>query len=478
MPFIRYMLVPFLCVATLTGCNSSNSQTSDTVALTQVPINLIANAYFRDEDGEVSAVGGKIIIDYSQIDESDRNKTEQLSLFWVDSEHQKLADAWLEIPFTKNKQIQIPIGSSIPSSASALLILQRNQIGYAQQGKVIHFHDFTGNALLSGPGGNEKINWKYGEDRANISVQRLSEQGGLCMFDNGLVSVTDMANNVDTYRHEQAGVLESNLKNDTKFTAYQFLCADSPTNEYKLIEDEYGVWTYSTINDAMFYGTLVYDMFLKYLGEPALTEKIRLRVHYGASSNVSAFWDGAYANFSDGYPFVYSTASLDIIAHEVAHGVLNRIGQINYFEQELSNDARTVHEAFADITGALAKYTLSGQVDDWQHGRETAFEGVDFGVRYLDRIKTEYDAIGHYSDYALAGDNYYLRIGMITYPFYIMSQDWGIEKSYRLYIAAAKHCWTASMSLVEAASCIKTQAQAADQDQIIDAFSEVGILLR
>lgn len=215
-------------------------------------------------------------------------------------------------------------------------------------------------------------------------------------------------------------------------------------------------------------------MAATHLGEPPLEDKIRVRVHYDRRSSQYAYWDGAYANFSDGYPLHYSMAPLDWLAHEVAHGVLNRISNLNGFEYPISTDARTVHEAFADISGVMAKQALTGDENLWVHGAEA--NGM---VRYLDRIQTESAAIPSVLDYDDAGTNYYLRIGMMTYPFYVLSQQWGLEATYNVYIEAARHCWQAQMSLTDAAQCIKTHAvkQGRSEPAVVNAFKTVKIAL-
>ena len=199
-----------------------------------------------------------------------------------------------------------------------------------------------------------------------------------------------------------------------------------------------------------------------------------MRVHYGSLSSQYAFWDGAYANFSDAYPFFYSMASLDAIAHEVAHGVLSRISGLNLYESELSIDAKTVHEAFSDISGLIAKSEFYGHSDNWVHD-----EGIYGYSRHLDKIVTEQGAIESFLDYSDAGDNYYLRIGMISYPFYLLSHDWSLEQAYQVYLGAARHCWFADMSLPEAAQCIKLQADAQGfgADDVVEAFKAVKIKL-
>ncbi len=167
-------------------------------------------------------------------------------------------------------------------------------------------------------------------------------------------------------------------------------------------------------------------------------------------------------------------APLDAIAHEIGHGVLNRISELNLFEHEISTDARTLHEAFGDLAGVMAKYEFSGHTDNWIHGEES--EGL---IRRLDRINTEAGAIDSLLDYDDAGDNFYLRIGMITYPFYLLSNKWGLATTYRVYLDAARNCWTATTTLTEAAECIKQRAAIAGlaEADVVEAFKTVKIKL-
>jgi vibriolysin len=331
---------------------------------------------------------------------------------------------------------------------------------------------FTGNAWLSGPGGDEEEQWNYdGIDRPFISIKRIE---GLCTFDNGLVSVTDMQNERDEAWHGLQYPRPANQPDEVTFPPYSFLCDKQPFSDYRKVMDGEYVWTYSNVNDAMFYGNIVYDTFKKYLGEPGLDHKIRLRVHYAGRSRDYAFWDGAYANFSDAFPFYYSMLSLDSVAHEVGHGVLNRISTLNSFEREISTDARTLHEAFGDISGLMAKYEFTGHTDNWIHG-----EKIYGFSRHLNKIQTESGAIESLLDYDDAGSNYYLRIGMMTYPFYVLTNEWGIETAYDVYVSAAKNCWSPMTDLTQAAACIQLAAEekGLSKEIVTTAFKTVKIKL-
>jgi vibriolysin len=444
-----------------------------TVEITGAPSNQISHAFYRDQDGILGKLAGTVIVEANEIDEMDPSRVESVWVYWADKQGNKVGDVWLKTDSNTVYQINIPEGTLIPENTNALLLYPTNNIGQASQGNLIYFHDFIGNAALSGPGGNEIQAWYYGADRPEIAVQRTSNQGGSCIFDNGLVSVTDMGNTRDDAWDASTGDVSNNV-NEGAFPAFEFLCDDNPVNTSDEVSDEYGVWTYSTLNDAMFYGTLVYDTFVQYLGEPPLEDKIRLRVHYGNLNDTSAYWDGAYANFGDAFLQQYSMAPLDAIAHEVGHGVLNRISDLNLFNHKISTDARTLHEAFGDLAGLMAKYQFTGHTNNWIHGEESGGR-----TRQLDQIKTESGAIDSLLDYDEAGDNFYLRIGMITYPFYLLANQWGIDAAYKVYVDSARTCWAAMTTLTEAAECIKQQAGIAglSEADVVAAFKTVKIKL-
>jgi len=449
---------------------------NDLVDVSEKPTYGMNGWYFRDKDGDSGEISGPLASNASieslkSNQQTANDKVESIWLYWADQNGNKSGEAWLKTNSDNPYDIDVPENTVIPDGISAMLAFANNRVGEAESGSLIKFHDFKGNTLMSGKGGNELDNWTYGEERPQIAIHRTAEQGGLCTFDNGLVAVVDMNNTRDETLHN-SGQAAENVADDVAYPAYQFTCNDNPEHNERPLVDDVGVWTYSTLNDAMFYGTLVYDTFLKYLAEPALDEKLRLRVHYGSQFHNYAFWDGAYANFSDNYPFQFSMLSLDSVAHEIGHGVLNRISNLNAFEHDISVDALTVHEAFSDISGVMAKHDFNGPGDIWHHGEE------NWGrTRRLNQIKTESGAVLSMLDYEDAGDNFYLRIGLMTYPFYLMSESWGLEKTYQLYLDAARYCWQADMDMTFAADCIKQQAAGHDLELqiVVDAFKAVKI---
>jgi len=75
---------------------------------------------------------------------------------------------------------------------------------------------------------------------------------------------------------------------------------------------------------------------------------IILNVHFGANYN-NAFWDGDELTFGDGDGtiFVNFAKSLDVVAHEFAHGVTQFTADLDYYSQ-----SGALNESFSDVFGA------------------------------------------------------------------------------------------------------------------------------
>ena len=77
----------------------------------------------------------------------------------------------------------------------------------------------------------------------------------------------------------------------------------------------------------------------------------------------NAHWNGSFAIFGDGDGEILSSlTSLDIVAHEFTHGLIDYTAQLIY-----RNESGALNESFADIFGILLEYYAFGETD-WQIG--------------------------------------------------------------------------------------------------------------
>ncbi|WP_371614354.1 M4 family metallopeptidase [Streptomyces sp. NBC_00454] len=99
-------------------------------------------------------------------------------------------------------------------------------------------------------------------------------------------------------------------------------------------------------------------------------------VHYGVKFN-NAFWDGRQMVFGDGDGKVLGnlTGSLDVIAHELTHGVTEHTAGLEYH-----NQSGALNESISDVFGSLVKqWSLkqSAEEADWLIGADVWTPGID-----------------------------------------------------------------------------------------------------
>ncbi|MFD8984169.1 M4 family metallopeptidase [Streptomyces sp. NPDC059564] len=99
-------------------------------------------------------------------------------------------------------------------------------------------------------------------------------------------------------------------------------------------------------------------------------------VHFGVKFN-NAFWDGQQMIFGDGdgRKFGNLTGSLDVIAHELTHGVTEYIAGLEYH-----NQSGALNESISDVFGSLVKqWSLkqSAEEADWLIGADIWTPGID-----------------------------------------------------------------------------------------------------
>ncbi|MCS6924449.1 MAG: M4 family metallopeptidase [Candidatus Binatia bacterium] len=113
-----------------------------------------------------------------------------------------------------------------------------------------------------------------------------------------------------------------------------------------------------------------YDFFWEIFERNSIDDEgmpLDATVHFGQNYD-NAFWDGQRMVFGDGDGDLFNrfTISLDIIGHELAHGVTEDEAQLIYFFQ-----AGALNESMSDVFGSLVKQYVLGQTAeqaDWLIG--------------------------------------------------------------------------------------------------------------
>jgi Zn-dependent metalloprotease len=125
--------------------------------------------------------------------------------------------------------------------------------------------------------------------------------------------------------------------------------------------------------DEAYRGTgVVYDFFRKVFGRNSLDDRgmsLVSSVHVGRKYN-NAFWTGEQMAFGDGDGTIFRrfTRALDVIGHELVHGVIAHTSNLEYRGQ-----SGALNEHFADVFGLLVgqwRRKESARKAGWLIGRE------------------------------------------------------------------------------------------------------------
>ena len=226
-----------------------------------------------------------------------------------------------------------------------------------------------------------------------------------------------------------ANVRTINLNGGTSgSTAYSFTC---PENTFKEING-----AYSPLNDAHYFGNVIFNMYNDWVGTAPLTFQLKMRVHYG-NNYENAFWDGSAMTFGDGQNTFYPLVSLDVSAHEVSHGFTEQNSGLVY-----SGKSGGLNEAFSDMAGEAAEFYMKGS-NDWLVGQEI-FKG-NGALRYMNNPTQDGSSIDHQNNYYSGMDVHYSS-GVFNKAFYNLATTpgWDTQKAFVVMARANQLYWTAS----------------------------------
>jgi len=148
------------------------------------------------------------------------------------------------------------------------------------------------------------------------------------------------------------------------------------------------------INEAYEGSGITYDFYQKLYERNSIDDKgmpLISTVHYDKDYD-NAFWNGSQMVYGDGDGDIFNrfTKSLDVIGHELTHGVTEHEAALVYFDQP-----GALNESFSDVFGSLVKQWSKGQtVDqaDWIIGEGLFTSKVNgVGIRSMKAPGTAYN---------------------------------------------------------------------------------------
>ncbi len=221
---------------------------------------------------------------------------------------------------------------------------------------------------------------------------------------------------------------------------------------------------------------------------------IILNVHFGISY-MNAFWDGDEMTFGDGDGDIFTNfaKSLDVVAHELSHGVTQFTANLDYYSQ-----SGALNEHFSDVFGSVITQHVNHQdagSADWLIGDEImgptlygealrSMRGP--GTAYDNSLMGKDPQPDHMNDYyAGPADNQGVHInsGIPNKAFYLAAMDIGTDKAAQIWYHALQNLWpTANFN--DAAAVIANSARvltnngeapAGSTQAVRSAFKAVGL---
>ena len=219
-------------------------------------------------------------------------------------------------------------------------------------------------------------------------------------------------------------------------------------------------------------------------------------VHYDVQYG-NAFWNSDQMVYGDGDGRLFNrfTIALDVIAHELTHGVTQYEAALDYL-----NEPGALNEAFSDVFGTLVKQrSLNQTVDqaDWLIGAGVlapSVQGVAFrsmaapGTAYDDPVLGKDIQPAHYTNlYCGTADDggVHINSGIPNHAFYLAAMAIGgyaWEKTGRIWYVTLKSALRSNANFQQTANATITVAgqlygnDSDEQKAIRSAWQQVGVI--
>ncbi len=240
-----------------------------------------------------------------------------------------------------------------------------------------------------------------------------------------------------------------------------------------------------------------YDFYAQVMGRWSIDgrgERLDASVHFGRRYD-NAFWNGREMVFGDGDGRVFRpfTACLEVIGHELGHGVVASEAALAY-----ADEPGALNESFADVLGVLVKQWKLGQSAadaSWLVGEGLlgpAIHGVALrslkapGTAYDDRLLGKDPQPAHMKDYVRGPEDsggVHVNSGIPNHAFYLVAMGLGGKAWER-----AGHVWydalcnrlarrSGFLAAAQATVAAARELLGATGEKIVrDAWREVGVL--
>jgi vibriolysin len=321
----------------------------------------------------------------------------------------------------------------------------------ANSGTVLLQYENFQSGQGTGPGGNLKTGeYFFGPGKRYPEFDITALGGNQCSMD---------STNVYTFNMN-----EGSTEPGSPFT---YACFDNTTKQIN--------GAYAPMNDAQYFGNIVFAMYGSWYGTRPITQKLKMRVHY-LNQFENAGWDGSEMNYGDGATRFYPLVSLDVTGHEVSHGYTEQHSGLIYQHQ-----SGGMNEAFSDMAGMASVFYANGTPtsSDYRIG-ESIFKATGAALRYMCNPTADGGSIDSAKNYSDSLDVHYTS-GVYNKAFCVLSKraGWDIRKTFEVFLIANRDYWKPSATFVDGAQGVFNAAKdkGYNTDDVVTAFAAVDIII-
>lgn len=247
--------------------------------------------------------------------------------------------------------------------------------------------------VLINPESNFKSNhlryaWKfniYAQEPASRAWYYIDAQTGTVLLVNSIMHHTDVPATAVTkfsgtkqiitdstgpsaYRLREStrgnGIETYNMQKGTNYgNAVDFVDSDNYWNNVNADKDEIAT-------DAHWGSEMTYDYYLLKHGRNSIDNngfKLRSYVHY-STNFANASWNGQWMTYGDGNSTIEPFVSVDIIGHEISHGLTSYTADLIY-----ALESGALNEGFSDIFGNMIERYAKPTAYSWELGEDIGY---------------------------------------------------------------------------------------------------------
>lgn len=201
-------------------------------------------------------------------------------------------------------------------------------------------------------------------------------------------------------------------------------------------------------------------------------------IHYGVDYN-NAYWDGDEMTYGDGdqIEFTNFASAIDVVAHELVHGVTQFFANLEYRSQSGS-----LNEHFSDVFGTVVKQKYLKQElseADWLIGDTVvteAFPGVAIRSLKAPGTANDFDSQPDHMDNYYSGpannQGVHINSGIPNKAFYLSCLEIGLDECALIWFETLKVLWRTANFDDMLEVILKTTQKLSDGNKVRDSATE------